>query len=359
MRILIVATQIQLPGRHGGTTHVSELVRNLERYGEVLVLAKRGSNAPGVVGVSLPIRANGAFGKVLSYAYLPQALTAARRFQPDVIYERSSSFGLGALLSKALDVPMLCMVLDEHFSRRSLIRAKKIISTTPSTVPSEFRDKFVKVSWGANAERFNPGVPALQSTALPRFEGTTLGYVGSFKRWHGLEDLVDAAKHFAERPLRWVMVGDGPERPRIEQLASDAGVLDRFVFSGSIDYEQVPGWVAAMDVCLAPFHPSQHSGSNGSFVLDPLKVFEYLAMGKPTITINSENIRALLTDRTHARLISPGDRAELVAAIEETLNDQDAARAMAERGRQLVLSKYTWAAHAAHLHELFTEMSAA
>jgi glycosyltransferase involved in cell wall biosynthesis len=359
LRILIVATQVQLPGRHGGTTHVSELLRNLQRYGEVMVLAQLGSHAPNVVGVSLPVRANGNLGKALSYAYLPKALLAARRFAPDVIYERGSSFGLGALLSHALGAPMLCMVLDEHFSRRSLLRASKVISTTESTVPAEFRHKFVKVSWGANAERFNPSVAPVNTSQLPRFDGTTLGYVGSFKRWHGLSDLVKAASQFKDRPVRWLMVGDGPERPHIERFAREAGVLERFVFSGAVDYDDVPHWIAAMDVCLAPFHPNLHGAPNETFVLDPLKVFEYLAMAKPTITIDSGNIRALLSDQQHARLVTAGDEQALFTAIDQVLSDPDSARQMAERGRQLVLQRYTWAAHAAHLHDLFSEMSAA
>jgi len=358
MRTLIVATQVRLPGRHGGTTHVGELQRSLERFGPVRVLAQRGSTAPGVTGVAWPWRGHPLLARMTALAAFPHALREARSFGPDVIYERASSYGLGAMLSRALDVPMLCMVLDEHYARRSLVRARRIVSTTASTVPAAFRSKYVKVSWGANAEVFHPDVPPVDPSRLPSFSGTTIGYVGSFKRWHGLEDLVTAATRTRHLPVRFLLVGDGPLREGLERQAEAQGVAEHFVFAGSVDYDEVPRWIAAMDVCVAPFRPSGHQASNGEFVLDPLKVFEYLAMGKPTITADTANIRSLIEDRTHARLVPPGDVDALVAAIEAILESPADAAQMASQGRALVLERHTWAAHAAHLHQLFEEMRA-
>ena len=100
MRILIVATQIRLPGEHGGTTHVGELVRHLKRYGKVLVLAQKGSQGPDVVGLPRMRRVPGIVQQLVAFGVLPRALAAAKRFRPDVIYERGSSYGLGALLKK-------------------------------------------------------------------------------------------------------------------------------------------------------------------------------------------------------------------------------------------------------------------
>lgn len=363
MRTLIVATQIRLPDNHGGSTHVGELKRQLERYGPVLVLGKRGSTAPGVVGLGHGVKGPALLQRALARLQRRAALRAAQEFRPDVIYERGSSYGLGAQLSKALDVPMLCMVLDEHFSWASLERAQKVISTTADTVPAAARHKFVKVSWGANDELFHPDVPRIADDRLPPFDGLTLGYVGSFKAWHGLNDLVTVASRLSHHPLRFLLLGEGPERAPLIENVRRAGLEARFVFPGAVDYAEVPRWIAAMDVCVAPFHPSAHNasrdpraGSPTSFILDPLKVFEYLAMGKPTITVDTPNLRALFTHGEHALLIQPGVTEALIAAIERTVSDLAAARLMAERGRELVRERHTWGAHAEHLHRLFQEM---
>ena len=163
MRILVVATQIDVPGRGGGQTHVTELVRNLRRFGRpTLLLSRRDSLGADVVGVGLAKRLPPlGLAHLSSFMSLPASLMAARRFRPDVIYERGSSFGLGAYLSALLRIPMLVMLLDEHISPLSLMRAKRVITTEPKLVPPSFRHKTTKVSWGANTDLFRPIVDSL------------------------------------------------------------------------------------------------------------------------------------------------------------------------------------------------------
>lgn len=139
----------------------------------------------------------------------------------------------------------------------------------------------------------------------------------------------------------------------------ELGLADRFVLTGSLPYDEVPAALAAADLCVAPFVPERHGPSRArGFVLDPLKVFESLAMGKPTITIQAANIEALFRDGEHLRLTPPGDPQALAEAIAQVMDEPAAARAQAEAGRQQVLRHHTWRAHAEHLVRLFSEMRA-
>ena len=132
-----------------------------------------------------------------------------------------------------------------------------------------------------------------------------------------------------------------------------------FIFTGRVPYEEVPSILAAADVCVAPFDPDLHPLSRRrGFALDPLKVFEYLALGKPTITIRAENIEALFTDGEHLRLVTPGDAQDLADAIVWMMDHPAEAAAEAAKGRERVLSHHTWEAHAAHLASLFRDMRA-
>src|SRR5688500_8933932 len=85
MRLLVVAPNIPLPGAHGGSTHVTELVRALRRHNDVMVLARRGSSGAQVVPLGLGT-APGPLAYALAAVHLPQALLAARSFRPDAIY---------------------------------------------------------------------------------------------------------------------------------------------------------------------------------------------------------------------------------------------------------------------------------
>jgi glycosyltransferase involved in cell wall biosynthesis len=169
--------------------------------------------------------------------------------------------------------------------------------------------------------------------------------------------LVEAAAHLRDRPVKFLLVGDGPERGRLEARVGALGLRDRFVLPGSVPYDRVPHELAASDVCVAPFVPARHGPSRTrGFVLDPLKVFESLALGRPTITIRAANIEAMFRDGEHLRLVPPGDPVALARAIAEAMDDPAGAAAMARAGHDLVLARYTWRAHAAQLSELFGQM---
>ena len=358
MRILVVATEITLPDRHGGSTHVAELVRHLGEHGPTLLLARRGSTGEGLVGVGRSLPRWSALRSAHALATLPAALSAARAFAPDVIYERCTSYGLGAMLGRALGVPVLTMILDRRYSWLSLLQARRLVATRLDLVPAVVRHKAVKVGWGANAEVFDAsisGEPARVRHGLG--DEFVVGYSGSFKPWHGVDVLADAADRLRDRSMRFLLVGDGPLRGELEQRVAALGLADRFVFTGSVPYEQVPHELAAADVCVAPFVPARHAASRSrGFVLDPLKVFEYLAQRKPTVTIRAANIEALFEDGQHLRLVPPGDPGALADALAALMDDPAGARALAEAGHARVLERHTWRAHATQLVSLFEQM---
>lgn len=360
MRILVVATDIVLPGRHGGSTHVRELVDHLGQHGETLLLASRGSSGPGIAPVGRPMRRfPAAMRHVDAVRTFLDAGSAVDKFRPDVIYERCTSYGTGAMLARERGIPLLSMVLDRRYSWLSLLQASRIVATVPSAVvPASVRHKAVKVSWGANEGRFHPGVDG--RLARERYglgEGFVVGYAGTFRPWHGVDVLVRAVARLKDKNVRVLLVGDGPGRADIESQVAAAGLGDRFVFTGAVDYAEVPEVLAAADICVAPFEPRFHKGSRGSgFVLDPLKVFEYLALGKPTITVREPNIEALFTDGEDLLLTTPGSESELADAIVRLEQDRDFAASTAEKGRSRVLANHTWGAHAQQLAGLFDEM---
>ena len=359
MRILVVATEILLPDRHGGSTHVRELVDHLRAHGETLLLARRGSQGEGIAAIGRPMRRYpAALRHVDAARNFPRALAVAREFAPDVIYERCTSYGLGAMLSVALRVPLLTMVLDQRYSWLSLLRAKRLVATRVDIVPAPVRNKAVKVSWGANPDLFSVELSGKDVRAeLGLGDGFVVGYSGSFKAWHGVDTLVAAADRLRDRDVKFLLVGDGPLRAKTEKDLAKRGLTGMFRFTGSVAYDEVPRLLAAADVCAAPFTPDKHGPSRRhGFTLDPLKVFEYLAMGKPTITIRAPNIESLFSDGEHLLLVEPGDDRALAGAIERFMDDRGLAARTAAAGREQVLAHHTWAAHADHLAAVFQAM---
>ena len=361
MRILVVATDIVLPGRHGGSTHVRELVDHLGHHGQTLLLASHGSSGRGIAPVGRPMRR---FPTALRHTdalrTFLRAGQAVDEFRPDVIYERCTSYGVGAMISRERGIPLLSMLLDRRYSWLSLMQASRIVATDPAAVvPASVRHKAVKVSWGANEGRFHPEVDGRPSRERYGFsdDAFVVGYAGTFRPWHGVDVLIRAMDRLRDTSVRALLVGDGPGRADIEAQVDKAGLREHVVFTGAVDYDEVPGVLAASDIAVAPFEPRFHKGSRGGgFVLDPLKVFEYLALGKPTITVREPNIAALFDHEDDLLLVTPGADAELADAIMRFEREQTFAAETAERGRAKVLAKHTWGAHAEQLAGLFVEM---
>jgi glycosyltransferase involved in cell wall biosynthesis len=292
MRVLFVASNIACPGTNGGSTHVTEVVTRLRRTDDVLLIARQGSTLAGTLAIGSPVPRAG-FRQPAALLLLRRAWPSVRDFRPDVVYDRGSSFGLGSALGRLTGAPVVYMVLDTHQTRFALATAARIITTLPPLVPDRYAEKVTQVHWGAATDRFHPdidGQPIRHQLGIAS-DRIVVCYTGGFYRWHGLELLVSAAARLRALPLTFLLVGAGQRLDAIRHDVQREGLDDRFVFTGAIAYDQVPAYVAAADICAAPYQPALSSGfkRHGQFTYEPLKVFEYLAAGKATITIDCDS----------------------------------------------------------------------
>ncbi len=358
VKVLFLAPNIRVPGTHGGSTHVLEVFSHLRKKCEdVMLIARRGSAGKGVVPVG--IGSPPVVKWVLPAFYLPLVIRAAKRFGPDVIYERFSAYGLGAMLKTVLRKPLVTMVLDQDMHPLSLQLADKIVTTRPELIPSRYQYKTERVFWGFNPARFHPEVKGDHILKAYKLEGHYIvGYAGGFYPWHGLEVLPDVAEILKRHDVKFLLVGDGKVRKKLEEEVRHRGLEDSFVFTGRVPYERVPEYIAACDICFAVYDPSGHPEmkKTGRLLFDPLKVFEYLGMGKAVITTDSPNIRELYSDGVHLRMVPPGNAESIARVIEEILSDRDKAAAMAFRGREVTCEKFTWDRHVDHLLNVFREV---
>ena len=359
MRILFVASNIEAPGANGGSTHVTEVVRHLREQDEVLLIARHDSTLADTLAIGTRTVPYG-LRRLNALRLALQAYPAVKRFAPQVIYERASSFGLGALLGRALSVPSLCMVLDDHRTRLSLAYAGRLIATRADLVPARYRDKLRLVRWGANTRLFHPGIDgsSLRNRLGIPSQRLVVGYTGGFYGWHGLEDLVVAAAALKDLDAVFLLVGEGERSAAIRVLVEQTGQSARFIFTGRVPYADIPEYIAACDLCVAPYNPAGHKQlrASGEFIYDPLKLFEYMASGKAVITLRSSNIEAMFQDGRELLMIAAGDSVELAATMRELLTDAERRTQLGQAARAAIDAGYSWAAHAAELRALFREL---
>jgi glycosyltransferase involved in cell wall biosynthesis len=161
-----------------------------------------------------------------------------------------------------------------------------------------------------DTKRFHPGVDGVHIRSKCGLgDNYVVGFAGSLKSWHGVGVLVSAWMQAAKPGWSLLLVGEGPELARLATQAAQPGHRGRVVFTGAISHDEMPEYVAAMDVAVAPYR------SIPGFYFSPLKLYEYLAMGKAVVASGIGQVRKVVRHGENGLLVPPGDADALGAAL--------------------------------------------
>ena len=161
-----------------------------------------------------------------------------------------------------------------------------------------------------------------------------IGMVGAYVPWHGVGFLLDTIHPFLTRTgARLVLVGDGPERAVIEERVRRYGLTQGVELTGFVPPCEVPRCLQRMDVCVLP-----HSNEHGS----PMKIFEYMASGKPVLAPALPGVRDIITHQVDGWLFQPLDGASLAAGLDALHRNPELRARLGQAARATVLDKHTW-----------------
>ncbi len=130
------------------------------------------------------------------------------------------------------------------------------------------------------------------------------------------------------------MVGDGPGVAQIVQQAQELGVSGRVCVTGIVGRDMLAHYITLFDIALQPEVTPYAS---------PLKLFEYMALGRAIVAPNAANIREILTDGADGLLFEPNDPASLAQEIRELAASSELrARLGAAASRKIIEDDITW-----------------
>ncbi|MEM0475526.1 MAG: glycosyltransferase family 4 protein [Candidatus Norongarragalinales archaeon] len=368
MRILFLVPFTNLAKQNAESVHVRELAQNLAALGHevALVSCACGSNAEDarvrVKGVRqefvhCAFNACGAF-RVFSCAaagFLKGA-SLLKKNDFDVVYERHYPLGVGVTLARLFrtrcvsevngfwsdEARLSKSVLKRFLSRFSRFEfvvsrnADKLVAVTPQIafeLEREWkiaREKIRVIENGVNTEVFRPCRAGKQSR-IP-----TVCFVGSLAPWQGVEELIRAAPLVVNKipSARFLVVGDGPLRRQLEELAQSEGVARNIIFTGSKPYEQIPRLIAGANVCVALKRPLKSGYS-------PLKLYEYFACAKPVVATRTAGFEIVERKRL-GFLVNPQNAREVADAILSLLSNSRNAQEMGAKARKFVVKEHSW-----------------
>ena len=218
------------------------------------------------------------------------------------------------------------------------LRSADVVACGSEAVATEVRRlgiddrRIVITPTGVDLDLFENPVDGTAMRQRLGLEGRfVVGWVGSFRKFHALDQAVDALAGLDGATL--LLVGDGPERAHVEQLARARGVDVRA--TGTVAHDEIPAHLAAMDVALVLAAPDQ------SFHYSPLKLAEYLSAGVPVIAPRAGELPAQLHDDVDALLVPPGDRVALATALRR-LRDEPATRERLGQGARAAAGHWSW-----------------
>lgn len=207
-------------------------------------------------------------------------------------------------------------------------------------------DKVRIVYPGVEAGRFAAAAPVQQDG------GPVLLTVGRLQRRKGHDLVLKALPAVLQRhpTTRYLVVGDGEERPRLERLALELGVAAHVTFVGEVSEECLPRYFASADVFVMPNRVEQ-----GDFEGFGIVFLEAAAAAKPVIGGRSGGVPEAVAEGESGLLVGGEDVEELVKQLELLLGSPELRQRLGAAGKRRVEQEFSWDASSARLRAAHDE----
>lgn len=353
-------SESRIPSREANAVHVMKMCQALSRLGhEVDLMAMEPREADGIASVHAAYGVEPTFGihrrRVQSFggAAIPYAIGnagAATTRRADAVLGRDL---LACTLAARRGTPT---VWDTHmgvfldkphwrwvFRRFLAASGFRGVTTNCGTLRDaivaripEARGHVVAAHNGAD-----PAAAANETTGIVPSDGRMkVGYVGQLYPGKGLELIRTLAEGLPAADFHIV----GGEEATISRLRSDTGLPSNLHLQGYVAPAETSRYVQSFDVLLAPYQRKVEVSGGGDTVewMSPLKLFEYMAAGKPILCSDLPVLREIISDGQDGLLLSPDDPAAWLAALRRLSGAPHERRRLGAAAQTTQVSRFTW-----------------
>ena len=244
---------------------------------------------------------------------------------------------------------------------RSIDRFEKLVPRLVDTVTVASRslrdlciergvreDRIFEGHVGADLEMFSPDIDGSGVRRMHDLESPIVLYLGQLHGAQYAELFIHAAKQIlsSRDGVNFVIVGSGDRFGELHSLTERLGLGSKVVFTGAVNHEMVPQYIAAADVVVACFEDNKQTRTKS-----PLKIVEYLASGKAIVSSNVGEVPNMLHEC--GILAMPGDAESLAHGIKKLIDDPQLRKELGQKARKRAVEKYNWTVTASHLQQAY------
>lgn len=372
-RSLKILYHHRVVAKDGQDVHITEMIAAMRRQGhQVTMVAPPIAEAPIAAGVAarpnllgrarkaMPRWLHEALENVYSLIAFCQLLVAWRRSRPDLIYERYNLFCWSGLwLHRLTGLPYILEVnsplvweRSRHgglalqrfaaWTEASLWRNASLVLPVTEVLAARVRaagvssERILVLPNGVDRGKFvSGGENRTLRSQLGLADKLVLGFTGFVREWHGLPRVIDALAGFEDRDkLHFLVIGDGPGLKALQDHAGMRGMRQHLTCLGLVPRDQIVGLTECFDIALQPEVVDYAS---------PLKLLEYMALGRAILAPDQPNIRELLSPGENALLFDPADPSQFQDRLAELIADEKMRRRLAQAASATIEAKrLTW-----------------
>lgn len=141
---------------------------------------------------------------------------------------------------------------------------------------------------GVDIEKFNPrvdGSPIREKYGVKK-DDILLFFMGWIYAFSGMKEVTESLSNINNDNIKLMIVGEGDLYEKLLELKSERNLDDKLILTGKVPFEEIPIHIAAADICLLPAYKNEIMMN-----IVPIKIYEYMAMGKPVIATDLPGLR--------------------------------------------------------------------
>lgn len=361
MHIAYVCLDPGIPvfGTKGASVHIQEVVREYRRRGhDVTVYAtRRGSDVPDDLAelriVDVPITTRDEEERERAQQAASASISdMVRAGGYDLVYERYSLFstviaecgvpGILEVNAPLIDEQRTHRVLVDEQAADAALQEQVQAALATICVSDPVRDWVIARTEGTRVFTVPNGVNVHRITPQPESPGApVVTFVGTLKPWHGVDVLLRARAQ-AHKDWKLRIIGDGPMRAELDDLARSLGIdVD---FRGAVAPDAIPQHMAGTAIGVAPY-PAMDTDSDQYF--SPLKVYEYMAAGLPVVASRVGQLPEIMGESEY--LVPPSDPEALAEALDALVANPVERAQVGSDNRRQAEREHSWTGTVDHI----------